>query len=333
MALHHPARLAVIVCLLTCFVNLGGPRLWDRDEPRNAGCAREMLAANDWVVPVFNDQLRGHKPVLLYWAMMLAYQLPVDIEFAARLPSALFGLGTVLTTYAFATHLFGASIGRLAGAVLASSLMFVVSSRAATPDAPLIFFCSLSIYLFARGIIPAKGEPLDDCDAYLPRPYALGMYAAMGLGLLAKGPIGVVLPMGIIATFLIVDRRTQAMSTAAGRPIHVLSTVRSLLAPGHLFATARRLRPLLGMVVIASVAVPWYVWVGVRTDGAWLREFFFEHNVGRALRPMEGHDGGAFYYYPLAILCGFFPWSVFTVPALLFYYRARTTRERASRRD
>ena len=52
----------LLVTITVFFTNLGVPRLWDRDEPRNAGCAAEMLARNDWVVPIFNSQLRPHKP-------------------------------------------------------------------------------------------------------------------------------------------------------------------------------------------------------------------------------------------------------------------------------
>src|SRR5690606_3549850 len=63
---------------------LGASRLWDRDEPRNAGCAAEMLARGDWVVPVFNNELRGHKPVLLYWCMMAVYSVLGVSEFSAR---------------------------------------------------------------------------------------------------------------------------------------------------------------------------------------------------------------------------------------------------------
>jgi 4-amino-4-deoxy-L-arabinose transferase-like glycosyltransferase len=51
------------LCLLagaSLGVNLGGPKLWDRDEPRNAGCAAEMLQRGDWTVPVFNGELRSH---------------------------------------------------------------------------------------------------------------------------------------------------------------------------------------------------------------------------------------------------------------------------------
>jgi 4-amino-4-deoxy-L-arabinose transferase-like glycosyltransferase len=53
--------------------------------------------------------------------------------------------------------------------------------------------------------------------------------------------------------------------------------------------------------------------VGWRTDGEFLRGFFWEHNIGRAVNAMEGHAGSVF-FYPVAILLGFFPWSIFAVP-------------------
>ena len=40
----HLGLLAGVASLLM-FCNLGGPRLWDRDEPRNAACAREPSAS------------------------------------------------------------------------------------------------------------------------------------------------------------------------------------------------------------------------------------------------------------------------------------------------
>ena len=65
--------LLIAVATATLMTNLGGSRLWDRDETRNAGCAAEMMARDDWVVPTFNQQLRDAKPVLLYWLIMSAY--------------------------------------------------------------------------------------------------------------------------------------------------------------------------------------------------------------------------------------------------------------------
>jgi 4-amino-4-deoxy-L-arabinose transferase-like glycosyltransferase len=76
------------------------------------------------------------------------------------------------------------------------------------------------------------------------------------------------------------------------------------------------MRPLTALVASLAVALPWYVWVGLRTDGAWLEGFLLEHHVGRATRPMEGHGGGP-WYYPVAVLFGFFPWSLFLTPLLI----------------
>ena len=77
--------LLIAVGVLIFFANLGGPPLWDRDEPRNAGCAAEMMAANDWIVPTFNAELRTHKPILLYWLTIASYSVFGISEFGARL--------------------------------------------------------------------------------------------------------------------------------------------------------------------------------------------------------------------------------------------------------
>ncbi len=80
--------LLLAACWAVFFLNLGGPKLWDRDEPRNAGCAKEMMQRGDWVTPIFNGELREQKPVLLYWLMMSAYTMFGFGEFGARFWSA-----------------------------------------------------------------------------------------------------------------------------------------------------------------------------------------------------------------------------------------------------
>ena len=97
------ASFVAAVAALVMLSNLGGSRLWDRDEPRNAGCAREMLARRDLVVPYFNGELRTHKPVLLYWCIMASYEVFGVNEFAARLPSALCAIGSALCVYRMRT--------------------------------------------------------------------------------------------------------------------------------------------------------------------------------------------------------------------------------------
>src|SRR5829696_5409210 len=123
--------LLLAICALTFFANLGASRLWDRDEPRNAGCTREMLQRGDWVVPVFNGELRTHKPVLLYWLMMTSYAALGDNEWGARFWSAALAAGSVLMTYAIGRQLFNSSAALWGGIVLASNLQFAMIGRAA----------------------------------------------------------------------------------------------------------------------------------------------------------------------------------------------------------
>lgn len=334
--------LVLLVVAPVLFVQLGAAKLWDIDEPRNAGCAREMLERNDYVTPLFNGELRTHKPILLYWEMMLAYRALGIHEFSARLPSVILGLGTCLLTWAIGRRLFSNRVGVLAGCALGTNIMFVMAARAATPDATLIFWMTASLAAFVYAVFPGSvttgrsdagdGVPQQPPAANIPlisRWQAIAAYSLMGAATLAKGPVGFVIPTAIAGLFFLVITRRERGRLAEGhgatsRWVKAVTRVRaglgwfaSVFHPLHLVRTTWRMRPLTALVCLSVVALPWYVWVGVRTDGEWLRGFFIEHNLERATRAMEGHRGSALWYYPAAILVGFFPWSLFALPIVL----------------
>lgn len=321
LALRHQLYLLVVAGLVF-FVNLGGSQLWDEDEPKNAQCAREMFERGDWITPTFNQSLRYDKPALVYWLMISAYQQWGVNEFAARFWSALLAVGTTLTTFHIGRMLFTARVGFWAGWMMATSLLFVVAGRAATPDSALIFCTTLAMLAFVRatwGACPtlAGADALND---YLPktwRGFAL-VYAALAVGVLAKGPVAVVVPVMVLGCFLLCVR--QAIAPAAPNRFSYLSRA---LSPAGWIAVILKLRPLTALLVIAAIALPWYVAVGLRTEGDWLRGFFGQHNFGRFLNTMEGHRGPVVYYLP-AVLFGFFPWSVL-LPASVWQLRRQLT--------
>ena len=312
------------IASLLFYSSLGDSHLWDRDEPRNAGCAAEMFASNDWVVPVFNAELRTHKPILLYWFIMSAYGMFGVTEFAARFWSATLALGSVLATYIMGRHLFGASIGRWSAVVLASSLMFDLAARAATPDSVLIFCGTAALCIYVVTALPGKSKNRyasvgESCSYY---PTSIGtlvaIFSLLGLGVLAKGPVGCVLPMAVIGMFLLVMRLPTA-DTKRGPSNGIVGLITNIVAPflpRHFLRTFWSMRPIMCSAIVLSVALPWYIWVGIRTDGQWLHEFFFVHNMSRAMSPMEGHDGNLL-FYPVALLIGTFPWSVLVVPVTI----------------
>ena len=365
--MQSPVRqqlLVVAVAALVLLANLGSATLFDEDEPKNAACGAEMFARGDWIVPTFNHELRTDKPVLLYWLMLSSYHALGVNELAARLPSALLAIGSVLMVYHLGRLLYRPQVGLWAGIILSTSLMFDVVGRASTPDSTLIFFITASALVFVRGVAGPVGwlSIADDgCAArtiresktatchidsvagwrkYLPQSlrWWVAMYALLGLAVLAKGPVGVVLPVGVLTLFLLVMAR-EPRPTASPRPVTSAAqgtyTWRSRLRdapwatsqaaidcfhPARVAQVLWALRPLTGIAVVALVALPWYVLVGLETDGQWLAGFLGKHNVNRFLQPLEGHRGTIF-YHPIVVHITFFPWSVLLLLTIVTWWR------------
>jgi 4-amino-4-deoxy-L-arabinose transferase-like glycosyltransferase len=329
----HPWRdtlaVAAIAAVMYCAA-LGSARLLDDDEPRNSQCGREMLDRGDWIVPTFNGQLRTDKPILLYWAMLAVYNVFGVSEFAARLPSALAGVGTVVLTYHLGRLLLDRRSGLFAACLLACAMNFAVLARWATPDSLLIFCITGSLTCFVAGVasrrgghfsgatmsLPDRGWPI--VDVGLPPLACVGIYITMGLAVLAKGPIGVVMPLGIIGFYLLL------LDGAIGVPVEgtwfrrLTHFFAACCAPRHLFRVIRALRLTWGLPLAALVALPWYIAVALKTNGVWVAGFIGQHNVGRFLSPMENHNGFhlSLAFYVVATLIGFFPGSAFLPVAL-----------------
>ncbi|REJ68996.1 MAG: glycosyltransferase family 39 protein [Planctomycetota bacterium] len=338
-SLRYPLLIALVAGIVI-FTNLGAPSLWDEDEPKNARCAYEMYERGDWLVPTFNGEYRTDKPILLYWCQLLAYHILGPTEFAARLPSALCGIGTALLTFYIGRRLLGETTGLWAGLLLSSSLWYVVASRAATPDGLLIFFSTLALWIYLRGVFPVKATSREHdfelADAIPHRSGTfIGMYAAMGMATLAKGPIGVLLPGAVIGCFVlcvsgrVATAATTRESVSWGRQIW--GSLRASLAwlmatfhPRRVLAVTLRMRPATALLVVGAIAVPWYIAVGLQTDWEWPKGFFFKHNLERFSAPMEGHSGPPFYHLISIAVC-FFPASVFLMPMILNTVRQMRT--------
>ncbi len=332
------------------FTGLGASRLWDNDEPKNAVCAREMMNRGDWIVPTFNGQLRTDKPALLYWLIIGSYHALGVNEFAARLPSALLAVGTCWLVYHLGRMLFRPQVGLWAALIMATNVQFCIAGRWATPDSTLIFCTTLALTAYVWGMArgrnggfavaaewpsprpsPIRGEGegkparLAEFRGLMPQSRLAwaAVCAAMGLAVLAKGPIGLVAPLGAFGLFLLAAgiplARTAQPEQATLFRMLVTSTKRGLFQMraccASLPAAIVALRPLLLIAVVAAVAGPWYAAVAIKTDGQWLSAFLWRHNVGRFLEPMEGHNGTLGYHIGMLVIC-FFPWVFILPPAI-----------------
>ncbi|MBN8576584.1 MAG: glycosyltransferase family 39 protein [Cytophagales bacterium] len=273
-----------LMAALVYGANFWGPSVYILDEAKNAGCALEMWQSGNWVVPYFNGELRTDKPPLHYFFMMLAYSVFGVAPFAARLFSVVCGVLLVVHAYVFTAKHFGRQMAWVVVLILLSSLQLAIQFHLAVPD-PYLILCFFSgLLFFYEGY---QGEPR---SLYL-------FYAACALGFLAKGLVAVVFPGLIVLLFLVIQKQLT------------LTHLRTLKLPS-------------GILIFCAIAVPWYLAVGMLTDGLWLEGFFLKHNLSRYTQTMEGHRG--FPFAPFVILlAGLLPASLFAGPAVRLAWRTR----------
>lgn len=309
--------LAAGVIFFTC---LGTAALWDEDETWYASCAREMMQRGDWVVPMFNGQVFPEKPPLMFWTMIAGFQLFGVNELGARFFSAIFGVATALVTYHLGRKLFSDRVGFWGALITASSIIFTVSARAATVDAALVFLTTAAVWCFVTIAFDRNSKQLAKTPTNVKK-YLLffAFYILLGLAVLAKGPIGYLLPMTALGLFLMIKNyRPKPVAQDGISRFDILGVSRRIIA--SFFTSLWQLRPVTGVVVTMAVAMPWYIMVASRTHGAWVQTFIFDFCIRPFTQPILGHSGPVWYYLP-AVLIGFFPWSVFLGPMCADVYR------------
>ena len=164
--------------------------------------------------------------------------------------------------------------------------------------------------------------------AVLPKSWwqFAAIYAPMGLAVMVKGPLGVLLPVAAMGMFVLIAGAPADGEMPAAIDSEPRATDRSKLTQrrgwrrrlgGRLKALAAdfpaatwAMRPFTLAAVVLAIAAPWYILVEIRTAGEFAKVFFWQHNVQYILHSQQGHAGSTFYYYPLALTIGFFPWTI-----------------------
>ncbi len=269
--------------------NLWGYDLWAPDEPFFGEGAREMVADGEWLVPHINGEVNTHKPPLFFWLIAL-FSLPFGSvsAFTARLPSALAALGSLLLVVRLGRRMGGGRVAALAAAILATTHLFLDKARSAQIDSLLCFLILVAVTSFAA--FRNRDWP--------GRWAGVVFWVAAALAVLAKGPVGLLLPLGIALATLAFDRdlgRWRSFAPFAG-PLAFLAVA--------------------GLWVAATVlwADDYSVWGALR-----------EHFVDRGIHGM--HHAQPVWYYLKVLPYTLLPWSFLLPGALLYAWRHRRQRD------
>lgn len=244
---RRPGLVLALLCLLLWLPGFLTLPATDRDEARFAQASRQMVESGDYLRIRFGQEERNKKPAGIHWLQAASVHAVEAVGLGDRadiwpyrLPSLGGALLAVLATFHFGRVLVGRRAAFLGAAMLASSLVLVAEAHIAKTDAALLATVTVAMGLFGQAYLrPA---------AFTARQ-AAGFWLALGISVLLKGPVGpmVVLLAGV--TLAVVDRGAVPW--------------------------LRALRPLWGVPLMAAAALPWFVAIGIATEGR-----FFQQAVG-----------------------------------------------------
>ena len=315
--------LAVFVCLLLLPGRASMPPV-DRDEPRYMQATSQMLETGNFIDVRFQDQPRYLQPAGIYWLEAASATLfgrhDTRTPWVFRVPSLLGGTAATLLTAWLGSMLFGTTAGVAAGLLLGISVVMGVEARLATIDAtllPVILLAQamlLRVYL-AYGPFAGRDPPwwpaaprgansarlgLDGARSGgidTGRGTAFLFWAALGIGLMLKGPIILLVVGGTVLCLMVVDRRARWLL--------------------HLHAGW-------GLLVMLAIVLPWCIGIMAVSGGTFFTNAIATNFLGKIANGQQAH-GLPPGYYMLAFSVSFWPGTLFVIPAIPFAWLHRRT--------
>ncbi len=208
------AGLAILALVLTLH-RLGAADVCGVNEAIEGLFVQQMVEHDAILFPVANGADPMYKPPLFHWtATGLARLCGIHTvtAFSLRLPSALYASAGVALTAGFALGWLGLPGAVMAGLVLLSSYQYVSEGRIGRVDMALTFFEALALFSFLwwlRRRKPGNGVTTDARARDIRTESSYVFAAALGMAVLAKGPVGAMLPMLAIAVFVAAEKRWQ----------------------------------------------------------------------------------------------------------------------------
>jgi 4-amino-4-deoxy-L-arabinose transferase-like glycosyltransferase len=279
----RPERWLIAAFVLAAFIRLlllATYPVTDTTEARYAEIAREMVATGNWVTPQIDPGLPfWGKPPLSTWVTAASLATFGVNALAARLPHFLLCAIVCWLVFSFDRRNHDALQGWLSTTILATTPVFFISSGAVMTDATLLLGTTLAMVCFWRSVNAAQPSVLD----------RYGFFIGLAIGLMAKGPVALVLSLVPVAAWALLARRVGD--------------------------TARRIPWVSGGLLAAALSLPWYGIAELRTPG-FLDYFIIGEHWRRFLEPgwagdLYGHahasPRGTIWVYALI---GTLPWCL-----------------------
>ncbi len=252
--------LIALIALASALFGAGAVPVMDRDEARFAQASRQMVETGDYVRIRVQDEERSKKPVGIHWLQAASVHVFEPIThrlneiWPYRVPSALGVLMAALATLWAGTRLIGARAAFWGAALFASGVLLGFEGMTAKTDAALCGFTALALAAAAHLYMGAPRLRL----------LALVFWAAMGMTILIKGPIGPLVVLLTLIPLALWERRWRWMKPLTWWP---------------------------GPLLMLLIVLPWMIAIYFATDGRFFAEAIGHDLGGKITGGSEGHSG------------------------------------------
>jgi len=266
--------------------NLGGYPLYTKGEPREAVTVFDIVHGGGIILPMRAGVEIPSKPLLMHWmAALISLATHSVTEFSVRLPSALLAIAGMLVCYFYVRRLFDNTTAICSAIFLGTTFQYLQAGTGSRVDMTLTFFLEVAFFEFiaiAEGITTRR----------------MLLYVTIALAILAKGPVGLVLPLLVALIWIGFERRWRLLNDLG------------------LFR---------GAIVVAVLGGGWYFAAAYVGGMDFIRKQILSENLERFMGGPRFHEGHShpFYYLEFALLGGFLPWTILLPMPLLQAFAGR----------
>lgn len=171
-------------------------------EGREALVMQEIANTGNWILPLRNGETIPSKPPFFHWCGVLIASLTGSVSpWSVRLPNAFFSALTIALTCLLGCRLAGREVGVLAALLLFTTPAVVEMAREGWVDPALSFFVLSALTSFT---FMYENEEWRDWKIW-------AFYLSLAGAVLSKGPIGYILPLVAIVSYLAIQRQLQRL--------------------------------------------------------------------------------------------------------------------------
>lgn len=262
------------------------------DAAQYAVISFEMFESKDYLQLYCRGYDYLDKPPFLFWLNQIFFFLFGVHDWSFKIGNLLFVLLGLYSTYKLGKLIYNESIGKLAALILGTTQAWFLISHDVKTDGILAAAIIYSVWQWKAFIQHNHWKNL------------IGLSIGISIGMLTKGPLGLLVPGMVMMVDLIASRNLKFIFN----PKYLVSIIVIFVA----------LLPMLYGLYMQFDMHPGKTVSGNHVVDSGLKFYFWTQSFGRITGESNWNNSSPFYYFLPELAWAFIPWTVFIIQSLLF---------------